>query len=81
MTYSDIGDLEIVDDERVPLRAGAEVDCRQVLGQAELRGPLRVGVRERKDLSHRKESVIANYVCAATREADGGLRMRRRAAN
>ena len=50
MTYADIGDLEIVDDERVPLRAGAEVHCRQVLGEAQLCRPLRVGVGKRKDL-------------------------------
>ena len=50
MTYADIGDLEIVDDESVPLSAGTEVHCRQVLGETQLRGPLRVGVGKRKDL-------------------------------
>ena len=49
-TYADIGDLEVVDDERVALRAGAEVDRGEVLREAHLLGPLRVRVRKGKDL-------------------------------
>ena len=49
-TYADVGDLEVVDDERVALRAGAEVDRGEVLRETHLLGPLRVRVREGKDL-------------------------------
>ena len=80
-TYADVGNLEVVNDERVALRAGAKVDRGQVLGQAELRRPLRIGVREREDLSHRIKSAIANYMRAIMREAKGGFRMWGRAAN
>ena len=53
-TYPDVGNLEVVDDERVALGAGTEVNRGQVLGQAELRRPLRVGVRKRENLSNQK---------------------------
>ena len=50
MTYTDVGDLEVVEDDGVALRAGAKVERREVLGETELGRPARVGVRERKDL-------------------------------
>ena len=60
MTYADIGDLEIVDDESVPLSAGPEVHCRQVLGETQLRGPLRVRVGQSEDLRGPVVSTRAN---------------------
>ena len=41
---------DFVEDDGVALRAGAEVERREVLGETELGRPARVGVRERKDL-------------------------------
>ena len=50
-THPDIRDLEVVNDERIARRALPQPDAepREVDGQAELRGPRRVGVRERED--------------------------------
>ena len=51
---TDVSHLEVVEDDGVALRAGAEVARGEVLGEPEQGGPARLGVGEREDLCVRK---------------------------
>ena len=57
--YPDVLDLEVVEDEGVAVRPGAEADRGEVLVEADRLGPLRLAVREREDLHHTRSATHA----------------------